>query len=84
MEFFVNLFESDDKTGKRPHYKILCRIDGVEHECALWPAKEGKKGFTGKMKPKEARVTEHSEAKANAYQPEQVSSALDDDQSIPF
>jgi hypothetical protein len=85
MEFFINLFDNRPAEGKRPHFTILCRIDGVEHECALWPAKDGKKGFSGKLKPKEARVSQHSEAKANAYQPEPAPSAgalLDDE--IPF
>jgi hypothetical protein len=83
-EFFINLFDNRPAEGKRPHFTILCRIDGVEHECALWPAKDGKKGFSGKLKPKEARVSQHSEAKANAPAPAPVSAVLYDDQSIPF
>lgn len=82
MEFYINLYEQEDKSGKRPHYRILFKHEGKQYECALWPNKDGKAGFYGKVKPKEARVTEHSEAKANAYQP--VSAVLDDDQSIPF
>jgi hypothetical protein len=91
-EFFINLFDNRPAEGKRPHFTILCRIDGVEHECALWPAKDGKKGFSGKMKEKEIRVdrlkdvthsSSHSIVKANAYQPQtQQAVALDDE--IPF
>lgn len=82
-EFFINLFDNRPADGKRPHFNILCRIDGVEHECALWPAKDGKKGFSGKMKPKGARVSQHSEAKANAYQTEPTAGTMLDDE-IPF
>ena len=52
-EFYINLFEQEDYAGtNRPHYKALFKIDGVEHECAFWPNKDGKKGFSGKAKPK--------------------------------
>lgn len=54
-EFYINLFEQEDYAStSRPHYKALFKIDGVEHECAFWPAKDGKKGFSGKAKPKVA------------------------------
>lgn len=58
MEGFVNLFENEDKSGKKPHFKGYIKIDGIEHEFALWPAKEGKKGYTGKYKPKTAKPME--------------------------
>lgn len=52
-EFYINLFEQEDYAGiNRPHFKALFKIDGVEHECAFWPNKDGKKGLSGKAKPK--------------------------------
>ncbi len=52
-EFYINLFEQQDYAGtNKPHYKALFKIDGVEHECAFWPNKDGKKGLSGKAKPK--------------------------------
>lgn len=55
-EFYINLFEQEDYAGtNRPHYKALFKIDGVDHECAFWPNKDGKKGFSGKVKPKQAK-----------------------------
>ena len=52
-EFYINLFEQQDYAGtNRPHFKALFKIDGVEHECAFWPNKDGKKGLSGKAKPK--------------------------------
>lgn len=41
--------------GTKPFYRGFIKIDGVDHEFALWPAKDGKKGFVGKYKPKEDR-----------------------------
>lgn len=59
-EGYVNLFVQNDYAGtNRPHYKGFLKIDGVEHEFALWPAKEGKKGFSGKYKPKQAKPVEN-------------------------
>lgn len=52
MEGYVNLFINDHEGTNKPHYKGYFKIDGVDHEFALWPAKEGKKGFSGKYKPK--------------------------------
>jgi hypothetical protein len=77
MEGYVNLFENSDKTGNKPHFKGYLKIDGVDHEFALWPAKEGKKGFSGKYKvkaEKEAKPEEKSAPKAT----------FDDSQEIPF
>ncbi len=55
-EFYINLFEQEDYAGtNRPHYKALFKIDGVEHECAFWPNKDGKKGFSGKAKLKQVK-----------------------------
>ena len=60
-EEYINLFPQDDYAGtNRPHYKGFLKIDGVDHEFALWPAKEGKKGFSGKYKPKQAKQQESS------------------------
>ncbi len=54
-EGYITLFDNTPAEGNRPHYKGYLKIDGVEHEFALWPAKDGKKGFSGKYKPREAR-----------------------------
>ena len=81
MEGYVNLFDNRPVEGNKPAFKGYFKIDGVEHEFALWAAKDGKKGFSGKYKPKEAKQTPHNEAKANAYDPQPVD--LDGD-SIPF
>ena len=58
-EGYVNLFEQQDYAGtNRPHFKGFLKIDGVEHEFALWPAREGKKGYSGKYKPKQPKQQE--------------------------
>lgn len=50
-EGWMNLFVQDDYAGtKRPHYKLIFELDNVKHECAFWPAPEGKKGYRGKFK----------------------------------
>ncbi len=55
-EGYMSLFVQEDFAGtNRPHYKGYIKIDDVDHEFALWPAKEGKKGFTGKYKPKQPK-----------------------------
>lgn len=54
-EGYVSLFANEDTGGNKPHFKGYIKIEGVEHEFALWPAKEGKKGFNGKYKPKTAK-----------------------------
>lgn len=55
MEGYINLFLNEHENTNRPHYKLLFKIDGVEHEAALWPNKEGKVGFSGKYKPKQPK-----------------------------
>jgi len=80
MEGYVNLFDNRPVEGNKPLFKGYFKIDGVEHEFALWAAKEGKKGFSGKYKPKEAKQTLHNEAKANAY----VQQPVDLIDEIPF
>lgn len=65
-EGYVNLFENEWDGTNRPHFKGYLKIDGVDHEFALWPAKEGKKGYSGKFKPKEARPSEESANPAEA------------------
>jgi hypothetical protein len=80
-EGFITLFDNTPAEGNRPHYKGFFKIEGVEHEFALWPSRDGKKGYSGKYKPKEAKQTPHNEAKANAYQPEQPVLGMDE---IPF
>lgn len=54
-EGFVNLFMCDDTSGNKPTFKGYMKIEGIDHEFALWPAKNGKKGFSGKYKPKTQR-----------------------------
>ena len=83
MEGYVNLFDNRPVEGNKPAFKGYFKIDGVEHEFALWAAKEGKKGFSGKYKPKEDRQEQppHNEAKANTYQPS-AGALLSDE--IPF
>ncbi|MDZ4858051.1 MAG: hypothetical protein SGI88_03640 [Candidatus Hydrogenedentes bacterium] len=55
-EGFINLFAQQDTTGNKPHFRVLFKLDGVDHEGAVWPAKDGKKGFSGRFKPKQART----------------------------
>jgi hypothetical protein len=57
-EGYLNLFINDyHKDGdNKPHYRALFKIDGVQHEAALWPAKDGKQGFSGKFKPQEEKT----------------------------
>ena len=54
-EGYVNLFQNEHEGTNRPHYKGYIKIDGVDHEFALWPNKDGKKGYSGKYKPKQER-----------------------------
>lgn len=81
MEMWMSLFQQSDTSGNKPHFKILCKdSDGVEHEAAFWPAKDRagnpKQGFSGKLKPKEKKVTQATEvALAKLY---------DADSEIPF
>lgn len=64
METWLKLYPQE-VSGKRPHYKLICKIDGVEHEAAFWPAtdKEGNpiEGFSGKLKPKEKYVPKEAQ-----------------------
>jgi hypothetical protein len=53
-EGYITLFQNEPD-GNKPHFKGFIKIDGVDHEFALWPAKEGKKGYSGKYKPRTAR-----------------------------
>jgi hypothetical protein len=53
MEGYVNLFSNEHEGTNKPHFKGFIKIDGIEHEFALWPNKDGKKGFSGKYKPKQ-------------------------------
>lgn len=66
-EFYINLFEQEDYAGtNRPHFKALFKIDGVEHECAFWPNKDGKKVLSGRAKPKLPYVKPHKSAATGA------------------
>ena len=65
-EGYINLFINEHEGTNRPHYRALFKIDGVEHEAAFWPAKEGKKGFSGKYKPKVAKEVESNVTQADA------------------
>jgi hypothetical protein len=52
-EFYINLFEQEDYAGtNRPHFKARFKLDDIEYECPFWPNKDGKKGLSGKAKPK--------------------------------
>ena len=83
-EGYITLFDNTPAEGNRPHYKGYLKIDGVEHEFALWPAKEGKRGFSGKYKPKEAREAQ-PEAKQEIVKPTSTHQLVFDDGSeIPF
>jgi hypothetical protein len=83
-EGYINLFVQDDYAGtNRPHYKGFLKIDGVEHEFALWPAREGKKGFSGKYKPKQAKPVETEATGAIVEEAQKVfpgASVLPDDE----
>lgn len=73
MEGYINLFEQEDYAGtNRPHYKGYLKIDDVDHEFALWPNKEGKKGFSGKYKPKQAKPITPVEAVASVVDEEKI------------
>jgi len=52
ITLFVNADGMNQPSSKKPHYKGFIKIEGVDHEFALWPAKDDKKGFSGKYKPK--------------------------------
>lgn len=52
-EGYVNLFANEHEGTNRPHFKGYIKIEGVDHEFALWPNKDGKKGYSGKYKPKQ-------------------------------
>lgn len=64
MEGYINLFLNEHEGTNRPHYKLLFKIDGVDHEAALWPQKDGKKGFTGKYKLKQEPTGDPSATQA--------------------
>lgn len=98
MEGYMNLFLNEHEGTNRPHYKLIFKIDGVDHEAALWPAKEGKKGFTGKYKPKQPKEEDSNVTQADAQEawdkaktaltPKEAavvkSTVVSDDQDIPF
>jgi hypothetical protein len=71
MEGFIDLYQNDDTSGNRPHFRGFLKIDGVKHEFALWPAKEGRKGYSGKYKP-------HTERQAPVEKPVTI------DDGVPF
>lgn len=55
-EGWVNLFTNEHEGTNRPHFKGTFKIGGDWHEFALWPAKEGKTGYSGKYKPKQLKA----------------------------
>lgn len=69
MEGRISLFECQDKSGKRPHYKGYISINGEDHEFAVWPAKNGGKGFSGGYKPKQQR---QEQAQQPAPEPQEL------------
>ena len=60
-EGYINLFMCDDTSGNKPTFKGFMKIEGVDHEFALWPNKNGKKGFSGKYKVKAHREQPHED-----------------------
>lgn len=79
VEGYVNLFENEHAGTNRPHFKGYMKIDGVDHEFALWPAKEGKKGYSGKFKPKEIKADDQTKAQSIVDEARKVF-----DDPIPF
>lgn len=63
MEGYINLFVVEDTQNNRPHYRGNLKIDGVKHEFALWPNRDGKQGFSGKykIKPEDAKPLQNPE-----------------------
>lgn len=97
MEGYINLFDNNYSEGSnRPHFKGFLKIDGIEHEFALWPNREGKSGYSGKYKPKQPKepvsnVTQSDADKVweqaqQALQPKKESVAINTllDDEIPF
>lgn len=82
MEGYVNLFDNEHDGTNRPHFKGYIKIDGIDHEFALWPNKDGKKGYSGKYKPK-ASVAEKQNSMADAIK-EQFPGASDLNDPVPF
>lgn len=72
MEGRIALFETD-KEGKKPHFRGFITINDEEHEFAVWPSASGN-GYSGKYKPKTARL---------ARTPEPAKPAADESE-IPF
>lgn len=89
-EFYINLFAQEDYAGtNRPHFRATLKIDGVDHECALWPNKDGKKGFSGKAKPKVPYVKPQESVETGALEEVQrhfpgAKAVEDDGDLIPF
>lgn len=96
-EGYINLFINEHEGTNKPHYKGLFKIDGIDHEFALWPAREGKKGFSGKYKPKLPKETvsnvtqadankawDEAKSKLQPAQPEQLQARFEPDSEIPF
>lgn len=82
----INFTESQDKSGKKPHFKGFITIADQVHEFAVWPAKTGN-GWSGTYKPKgqqyvkpETVAPETRETLDKMYQA--VQQPLDDE--IPF
>ncbi len=82
-EGYINLFLNEHEGTNKPHYKMLFKIDGVDHEAALWPAKEGKKGFSGKYKPKQDYKPAES-VETIIDEAKKVFPSSTDDSDIPF
>lgn len=77
----INFYQCDDTSGNKPHYRGYVEIDGVVHELAVWPAKNGK-GFSGQYRPKGERGAVNAQA-ASPQAATPVSDVVDDD-LIPF
>lgn len=101
MDFYINLFKQEEVEGtNRPHYKAVFKHEEKEYEVAFWPNKEGKKGYSGKVKPKQvyAHGVGYVEDKEGAailseaakqfpdatVQVQQAAKSVVDDDEIPF
>lgn len=57
LEGFIDLFECDDRSGNKPHFRGYVKINGEKAKFAVWPAKSGKAGvYSGKVQPEQPKL----------------------------
>jgi hypothetical protein len=79
----INVYMVNNPKERAPHIKGFITINGVVHEVALWPAKNGKDGsYSGNFKPKQDTPTPHNQSKSDGYAPKPANDFVED--SIPF